>query len=62
MRSNGTSWKGEPKFHAFAKSGPILSIVLPWFGQTGLECGAGQNFVDLVAGNPPAAPMRVALD
>ena len=33
---------------AVANNGPMLSIVPPCFGQTGLECGAGQRVVDPV--------------
>jgi len=41
-----------------AITGPILSIVPPCFGQTGMKVGAGR----LEPGNPPAALRRVTLD
>ena len=44
---------------AVAISGPILSIVPPCFGQTGMECWAERRRPSV---NPPAALMRVTLD
>lgn len=42
-----------------AISGPILSIVQPCFGQTGMECGAERRRPSV---NPRAALMRLTLD